>query len=75
MIDASSHNGVKAMLSLHFIRTGKLEISHGNTYSLLFDKRHSSDYEDFSYCDAPLVDYLYPKSEAFINAIENLIAD
>ncbi len=71
-IDASTHNGVKTMLSFHFVRTNLLSLEHGSTYSSLFDKRHSGDYEDFAYCDAALVDYLLPRAEAFIKAIETL---
>lgn len=71
-IDAGTHNGVKTMLSFHFVRTNLLSLEHGSTYSSLFDKRHSGDYEDFAYCDAALVDYLLPRAEAFIKAVENL---
>ena len=72
VIDAGTHNGVKTMLSFHFVRTNLLSLEHGSTYSNLFDKRHSGDYEDFAYCDAALVDYLLPRAEAFIKAVETL---
>lgn len=71
-IEAGTHNGVKTMLSHHFIRPGLLELEYGATYSNLFDKRHSGDYEDFAYCDAALVDYLRPRAEDFIAAVELL---
>ena len=66
-IEAGTHNGVKTMLSYHFVRTGVLSLEHGSTFSNLFDKRHSGDYEDFAYCDAALVDYLRPRAEALSN--------
>lgn len=72
-IEASTHNGVKTMLSFHFVRTGLLDLEHGTTFSNLFEKRHSGDYEDFAYCDAALVDYLLPRAELFIQAVEKLI--
>ena len=72
-IEAATHNGVKTMLSFHFIRTGMLSMEHGATFSNLFDKRHSGDYEDFAYCDAALVDYLRPRAEEFITAIKELV--
>lgn len=72
-IEASTHNGVKTMLSLYFVRTGLLGMEHGVTFSNLFEKRHSGDYEDFAYCDAALVDYLLPRAEVFIQAVEKLI--
>lgn len=74
-IEANTHNGVKTMLSFHFVRTGLLSLEHGSTFSNLFDKRHSGDYEDFAYCDAALVDYLRPRAEAFIKVVENLAND
>ena len=64
-IEAGTHNGVKTMLSYHFVRTGVLSLEHGSTFSNLFDKRHSGDYEDFAYCDAALVDYLRPRCRSF----------
>jgi len=72
-IEAFTHNGVKTQLSMHFVRTGLLSLEHSTTFGLLFDKRHSSDYADFAYCDASLVELLRPRSEAFIHAIEQLI--
>lgn len=72
-IEAATHNGVKTQLSLHFVRSGKLSLEHSTTFGLLFDKRHSSDYSDFTYCDASLVELLRPRAEAFIEAIEELM--
>lgn len=71
-IEAGTHNGVKTQLSMHFIRTGLLQIEHGATFSLLFEKRQSSDYNDFAYCDLELVSTLRPRAEAFINAVKEL---
>lgn len=71
-IEASTHNGVKTQLSMHFVRNNRLNLEHSTTFGLLFDKRHSSDYSDFAYCDAPLVDLLRPRAEAFILAVEAL---
>lgn len=57
---------------MHFVRNNRLNLEHSTTFGLLFDKRHSSDYSDFTYCDAPLVDLLRPRAEAFILAVEAL---
>lgn len=46
-IEAHTHAGVRQMLGLHFIRTGKLSQKQGVFYSTLFAKRHSGDYDDF----------------------------
>lgn len=74
-IEAATHNGVKTQLSMHFVRNGRLSLEHSTTFGLLFDKRHSSDYSDFAYCDAPLVNMLRPRAEAFIFAVEALIKE
>lgn len=72
-IEVHTHNGVKIQLSMHFVRTGLLGIEHGTTFSLLFEKRQSSDYNDFAYCDLALVNTLRPRAEALVKAIEALI--
>jgi len=72
-IEASSHSGVKTMLSLHFVKPGLLELEHGATFGNLFDKRHSSDYDDFIYCDLATLNFLTPRAKAFVDAIEELI--
>lgn len=73
-ISATSHAGTKTMLSLHFIRTGLLDVEHGKSFMTLFENRQSGDYEDFVYCDLNLFNQLYPKTVAFIEAIKLLIS-
>ena len=72
-IEAHTHNGVKIQLSMHFVRTGLLSIEHGTTFSLLYEKRQASDYNDFAYCDLAMVNILRPRAEAFIEAVEKLV--
>ena len=74
-IETTTHSGVKTMLSYHFVRTGLLSLENGTTFSILFEKRHSSDYEDFTYCDAELVDYLRPRAQIFIETVNHLTKD
>ena len=74
-IAATTHAGVKSMLGLHFISKGIIAIEHGKTFNTLFEKRHSSDYEAFAYCDKALVDDLTPIAEAFIQRIKELLED
>ena len=71
--DEATHAGVKAMFGLHFVSKGIVPIEHGKTFNTLFEKRHSSDYEAFAYCDKTLVDDLTPLAEAFISQIKELI--
>lgn len=72
-ISAQTHSGVKTMLGMHFTSKGKLSISASKIFTTLFEKRHSSDYDDFVYCDQEMFDELYPKAEAFIEEIKKLI--
>ena len=61
------------MLGLHFVSKGLLAKEHGKTFSLLFEIRHSGDYDDFVYCDKEMVDEYTPKAEAFIEAIKRVL--
>ena len=45
----------------------------GKTLAVLFNQRHSSDYDAFVYCDQEMVDEYYPKAEAFIKEVKNLL--
>lgn len=74
-VQAQTHNGVKTMLGLHFISTGRLPLKVGKTFGTLFEKRHSGDYDDFAYCDQELVDDLYPQAEIFIDAVAGLVKE
>ena len=72
-ITASTHAGVKTMLGLHFVSKGILPIEYGKTFNTLFEKRHSSDYEAFAYCDQQLVDDLTPLAKDYIVQMKKLI--
>lgn len=72
-ITATSHAGIKTMLSLQFVRTGLLDVEHGKTFLTLFENRQSGDYEDFIYCDLNLFNQLLPRTKDFIDAIRDLV--
>ena len=72
-IQTQTHNGVKTMLGLHFITTGILPLKIGKTFSTLFEKRHSGDYDDFAYCDEDLVNELYLQTQTYIDTIAHLV--
>ena len=63
------------MLGLHFVSKGIIPISCGKTFNTLFEKRHSSDYEAFAYCDKALVDDLTPLAEAYIQKIKEVLEE
>lgn len=70
-----THAGVKQMLGLHFVATGRLSREIGRIFSLLFERRHSSDYDDFAYSTEEEIDELMPKAETFIMAIGALLKE
>ena len=72
-IQAQTHSGVKAMFGLHFVSTGKIPIHIGKTLSTLYEKRQSSDYEDFAFYDQQDVRDLKEKAVQLIDTIEKMI--
>lgn len=68
-----THAGVKQMLGMHFVSKGLLSRENGRSFSLLFERRHSSDYDDFVYSNAEEIDDLLVKAEEYIKAIGNLL--
>jgi uncharacterized protein (UPF0332 family) len=73
-INASTHSGVRQMLGLHFIKTGKISTDLGKVFTDLFDKRHSSDYDDFIQVSKEDVEDLLPSAAEFIKTIEAIIS-
>ncbi|GAB3707072.1 HEPN domain-containing protein [Spirosoma flavus] len=72
-IKVRAHSGAKAMLELHFVKTGFLSVEWGKFYAELFNERNDSDYEDFAIFTEEDVTPLYPKAEEFIDVIKRLI--
>lgn len=73
-IKASTHSGVRQMLGLHFIKTGKIPSDLGKVFTDLFDKRHASDYDDFISVSREDVEDLLPSATEFIGKIKDLIS-
>ena len=74
-INPGTHAGVKQMIGLHFVATGRMSRELGRCFSLLFERRHSSDYDDFAYSSEEEIDELLPKATDFIEAIEVLLKE
>lgn len=74
-INPGTHAGVKQMLGLHFVAKGHLSKELGRCFSLLFERRHSSDYDDFGYSSEEEINELLPKATAFIEAISRLLLE
>ena len=61
------------MLGLHFVSKELISKESNRSFSLLFERRHSSDYDDFAYATCEEVDELLPKAKSFISEIEALL--
>ena len=69
-ISAQTHQGVKNMLSLHFVASGKINKQQAIFYSRLFNDRISCDYDDFVQYNHEMITLIRPQAETFISAIE-----
>lgn len=74
-ITPGTHAGVKQMLGMHFVATGRMPREIGRSFSLLFERRHSSDYDDFAYTDEHEISELLPKAETFIKTVGELLKE
>lgn len=57
-LEMHSHNGMKTLFGLHYVKNQKISIEQATTYFTLFEKRHSSDYDDFIYFDREIMEEL-----------------
>ena len=69
-IATKSHDGVKQMFGLHFIKRGVLPMHLSSIYSTLFKRRLSGDYDDMFDNTLESVTELYPKAQEFISAVK-----
>lgn len=72
-IVTKSHDGVKQMFGLHFIRTGIFPITYSKYYSNLFEARQTGDYEDLFNHDEISTAELYPKAKELVAAIKEKV--
>lgn len=72
-IDPTSHSGVKTMLSLHFVRTGLLNIQYIDYFKILLSRRTDVDYGDFEEIDKEKAEDSFKKAQEFLLEAERLI--
>lgn len=72
-IATKSHDGVRQMFGLHFIKTGKLPMHLSRTYSILFKQRTLGDYDDMFDNTIESVNELYPQVCEFIAAVKEKV--
>jgi len=72
-INASSHSGTRSQFSLHFIKTGKLDIKFGKLLTELYDWRQKGDYENIFDYNSESVQPLFPQVLEMIEEIDKMI--
>ncbi len=73
-INAKTHSGVKQMFSLHFVKTGLVSIKASDFYTVIFDMRHTGDYDDFIVFDKDEVIALLPPAIELVTQIERILS-
>lgn len=71
---SSKHSGVRAFFHKEFVKTGMLEVRHGNLYDRLFDTRQKADYVDMVYFEATEVGPWLADAQEFVTSVNALIA-
>ncbi len=72
-IYTQSHSGMKSQFSLHFIKTGRMDIKYGKLLSQLYDWRQKGDYENMFDYDSESVNSLFEPVNDMICQIEREI--
>ena len=72
-VEASTHSGVKTQFSKLYILTDVFSRELGTILNILFNLRHSTDYEDFINSDAATVALYMPRVENFVQSIRDRI--
>lgn len=74
-MEVKSHMGVRQAFGLHFVKSGQLPLECGRVFSKLYDKRQSSDYDDFVEFSREEVEGLYPQAVFLIENVSRLISN
>jgi len=72
-IQTQTHAGTRRMFGLHFIKPKIVSQASGKLYSNLFDKRQTSDYEDFIDHNREDVEALVEPAQRLIQEVEKLL--
>lgn len=67
-IEVKSHIGVRQAFGLHFVKSGLLKPECGKIFSRIYDKRQSSDYDDF-------IDFTEEEVMALLSQVRYLIQE
>jgi uncharacterized protein (UPF0332 family) len=74
-IKSETHKGTRMMFGFHVVKEGLINRDFGKFYTDLFNKRHSSDYDDFiQISEEEALSYFEPAKELILK-IEELVND
>lgn len=73
-VEATSHDGVRSQVSLHFVRTGKLSADAGRAFSHLASDRNDADYDFGAVFNAELSQGAIDDAEAYLRAVDALLS-
>ena len=68
-----THKGVRQQFGMIFVIPGTVQRELGDAYSELFERRHSSDYDDFVNVEGDVVNRLHQHTDELIKTIEAFI--
>jgi len=68
-----THNGVRTLLGLHYVKNGIISEELSQVYQKTFNLRQTGDYDDLAIITEDNVKPLIEPAEKFIAEIENLI--
>ena len=71
--EARTHNGVKTLLGLHYIKSGIIGEDLNQAYRKMFNQRQTGDYDDLTIITEEDILPLLQPAEQFIAEIEKLI--
>ena len=72
-LSPTTHEGVSRMMSLHFIKTGRLDAKNGKLLGKLFRMRKTGDYDDLTDWEEEEILPLFPESKQLIETIRSII--
>lgn len=70
-----THSGVRQALGKEFVVSGQVTKEQARFFSILFDNRQTSDYDDCIMMTQDKVEELYPQAVGFIDSLEKLILE
>jgi uncharacterized protein (UPF0332 family) len=72
-LTAATHSGIRSLFGLHFVKPGIVSRESGETFQVLFQIRHRSDYEDFFTVDPETYQEYVDLTERLLTELSSII--